>query len=94
MVGRMVWFTRPLSPISYTELCKAHAALMLIGRCGPGAQVYTARGEDLRQENPTGCRSEAATEAYTLMMMMMMMKLPILPCAEKLELVWSTAPKT
>ena len=27
-------------------------------------------------------------------MMMMMMKLPILPCAEKLELVLSTAPKT
>ena len=26
--------------------------------------------------------------------MMMMMKLPILPCAEKLELVLSTAPKT
>jgi len=26
-------------------------------------------------------------------MMMMMMKLPILPCAEKLELVLSTAPK-
>ena len=25
---------------------------------------------------------------------MMMMKLPILPCAEKLELVLSTAPKT
>ena len=29
-----------------------------------------------------------------MMMMMMMMKLPILPCAEKLELVLSTAPKT
>ena len=29
-----------------------------------------------------------------VMMMMMMMKLPILPCAEKLELVLSTAPKT
>ena len=29
-----------------------------------------------------------------IMMMMMMMKLPILPCAEKLELVLSTAPKT
>ena len=28
------------------------------------------------------------------MMMMMMMKLPILPCAEKLDLVLSTAPKT
>ena len=28
-----------------------------------------------------------------MMMMMMMMKLPILPCAEKLELVLSTAPK-
>ena len=27
-----------------------------------------------------------------MMMMMMMMKLPILPCAEKLELVLSTAP--
>jgi len=27
-------------------------------------------------------------------LMMMMMKLPILPCAEKLELVLSTAPKT
>ena len=26
-------------------------------------------------------------------MMMMMMKLPILPCADKLELVLSTAPK-
>ena len=26
--------------------------------------------------------------------MMMMMKLPILPCAEKLELVLSTAPRT
>ena len=29
-----------------------------------------------------------------MMMMMMMMKLPILPCAGKLELVLSTAPKT
>ena len=29
-----------------------------------------------------------------MMMMMMMMKLPILPCAEKLELVSYTAPKT
>ena len=28
------------------------------------------------------------------MPLMMMMKLPILPCAEKLELVLSTAPKT
>ena len=31
---------------------------------------------------------------HAMMMMMMMMKLPILPCAEKLELVLSTAPKT
>ena len=31
---------------------------------------------------------------YIVNMMMMMMKLPILPCAEKLELVLSTAPKT
>ena len=29
----------------------------------------------------------------TMMMMLTMMKLPILPCAEKLELVLSTAPK-
>ena len=29
-----------------------------------------------------------------VVMMMMMMKLSILPCAEKLELVLSTAPKT
>ena len=29
-----------------------------------------------------------------LLVMKMMMKLPILPCAEKLELVLSTAPKT
>ena len=34
------------------------------------------------------------TCAKTMMMIMMMMKLPILPCAEKLELVLSTAPKT
>ena len=37
------------------------------------------------------------TRAYSSeapLRMMMMMKLPILPCAEKLELVLSTAPKT
>ena len=34
------------------------------------------------------------THNMMMMMMMMMMKLPILPCAEKLELVLSTAPKT
>ena len=31
---------------------------------------------------------------FLMMMMKMMMKLPILPCAEKLELVLSTAPRT
>ena len=42
-------------------------------------------------------RSSAASvlsACDTRMMMMMMIKLPILPCAEKLELVLSTAPKT
>ena len=34
------------------------------------------------------------TPISMMMMIMMMMKLPILPCAEKLELVLSTAPKT
>ena len=40
--------------------------------------------------------SQATQKAgyYANIMMMMMMKLPILPCAEKLELVLSTAPKT
>ena len=32
-------------------------------------------------------------DSSTMMMMLTMMKLPILPCAEKLELVLSTAPK-
>ena len=40
----------------YSAVCKAHAALTLIGRSG-ARRTRTARREDLRKENPTGCRS-------------------------------------
>ena len=53
-------------------------------------------GVDILTDDYSVLSQYTVTDRQTdvVMMMMMMMKLPILPCAEKLELVLSTAPRT
>ena len=61
---------------------------MVVGKCVQRESVKGTEGEPVKP--PAGSRA-ALTEGG---LMMIMMKLPILPCAEKLELVLSTAPRT